>query len=87
MVEIRRIIEASIVGIVSVLIGLIILWVFAKWEFVPSDSYNTSNWNKNYALEITLFAVGFIIYFISARAIELTYYKYDIAKKAVSEIL
>ena len=55
--------EASFVGILTVLIGSLIGYLFSKLRgtTVPSPC---ANWNKNHIMEISLFVTGFILHLI-----------------------
>lgn len=59
------IINALFIGILTVIIGVIVGYVFAKYEilnvYIPD---NCSHWNDNHVMEMSLFVTGFILYII-----------------------
>ena len=54
--------QAILFGVITVLIGLILSYVF---EFLkPTLPENCNDWDRNYVMEITLFFTGFILRFL-----------------------
>lgn len=61
---IRLLVEAAVVGILTTIAGTIVsyfVWYFFGVDLPPV----CRDWNKNYAMEITLFLTGFIIHLFS----------------------
>ena len=59
-------IEATVVGVCTVIMGTIISFVIS--QIVPSygtsDSRDSKDWNKYYVMEIALFFTGFFLHIV-----------------------
>lgn len=55
--------EAVIVGIVIVVVGTLVSWIFGSLFKVDLPPV-CKDWNKNYAMEITLFLTGFFAHLL-----------------------
>jgi hypothetical protein len=61
----KLLIEASIVGIATVIIGTIISFVTSKSCLAAGiPKIHDTNWNKNHIMEISLFLTGFILHLL-----------------------
>lgn len=55
-------IEASIVGIVTIIFGTLITWVIRQFKLSNPLPQVCRDWNKNYIMEIVLFLTGFFVH-------------------------
>tara|TARA_B110000285_G_scaffold69744_1_gene80237 strand:+ start:240 stop:500 length:261 start_codon:yes stop_codon:yes gene_type:complete len=58
----RLIIEASMVGIITVVVGYIITWILS--QFTSKAKKINTDWNKNYIMELALFLTGMSVHLL-----------------------
>jgi hypothetical protein len=54
--------QAVLLGIVTVLVGLLLSFVFGSLK--PELNVECEQWNKYYVMEVSLFTTGFIIRYL-----------------------
>ena len=60
--NIRLLIEAVVVGIITVVVGYIIIWILSYFNKDAKDI--NKEWNKNHIMELVLFLTGVCIHLL-----------------------
>ena len=60
--NIRLLIEAVIVGIITVVVGYIVIWILSNFNKDAKDI--NKEWNKNHIMELVLFLTGVCIHLL-----------------------
>ena len=60
--NIRLLIEAVIVGIITVVVGYIVTWIVSNFNKDAKDI--NKEWNKNHIMELVLFLTGVCIHLL-----------------------
>ena len=60
--NIRLLIEAVIVGIITVVVGYIVTWIVSNFNKDAKDI--NKEWNKNHIMELVLFLTGICIHLL-----------------------
>ena len=60
--NIRLLIEAVIVGIITVVVGYIVTWIVSNFNKDAKDI--NKEWNKNHIMEIVLFLTGICVHLL-----------------------
>lgn len=60
--NIRLLIEAVVVGIITVVVGYIIIWILSYFNKDAKDI--NKEWNKNHIMELSLFLIGVSIHLL-----------------------
>ena len=57
-------VEATVVGMITVIIGSIVGFILAKYfsPNSPNSPKTSRDWNKNHIMEISLFLTGFLVH-------------------------
>ena len=59
--NVRLLIEAAVVGIITVVVGYIVIWI----EICNKDAKDINKeWNKNHIMELVLFLTGICIHLL-----------------------
>lgn len=79
-------IEAVVVGILMVLMGLVVSWLLHNHTKLPVYKGNEAcaDWNKNHIFEWTLFLTGFLVHLFCS-AFGLSRYYCGVADKNMNE--
>ena len=60
--NIRLLIEAVVVGIITVVVGYIVIWILSNFNKDAKDI--NKEWNKNHIMELVLFLTGICIHLL-----------------------
>jgi hypothetical protein len=67
-----NLVEPILFGVVITLLGLLMTMVFSFLK--PELPEQCAEWDKNHVMEVTLFSLGFIFYFILKNDMVRSYY-------------
>lgn len=60
--NVRLLIEAAVVGIITVVVGYIVIWILSNFNKDAKDI--NKEWNKNHIMELVLFLTGICIHLL-----------------------
>ena len=60
--NVRLLVEAGIVGIITVVVGYIVIWILSNFNKDAKDI--NKEWNKNHIMELVLFLTGICIHLL-----------------------
>ena len=60
--NVRLLIEAAVVGIITVVVGYIVIWILSNFNKDAKDI--NKEWNKNHIMEIVLFLTGICVHLL-----------------------
>ena len=60
--NVRLLIEAVVVGIITVVVGYIVIWILSNFNKDAKDI--NKEWNKNHIMELVLFLTGICIHLL-----------------------
>ena len=60
--NVRLLIEAAVVGIITVVVGYIVIWILSNFNKDAKDI--NKEWNKNHIMELVLFLTGVCIHLL-----------------------
>jgi hypothetical protein len=67
-----NLVEPILLGVVITLLGLLLSMIFSFLK--PELPAQCAEWDKNHVMEATLFALGFVLYFVLKNDMVRSYY-------------
>lgn len=68
----KSLLEAAVFGLITVVVGYAISFLLSGVKLIPEDlPEDCEEWNKNYAMEISLFLTGVGVYYLGYPTLEL----------------